>query len=271
MSYSNEPVLPSKIFLYGESSSKNLSIVEISSYIGSRTGLKVEKRNDFLQLFGRERVEPLAKELASCKVRNLDGKEDREPLYGEISVEKRLLTNKDLKLPGILYDGVKLQKVLRPLIPEEEMNLDNAHLIFTNRLFATFDDDDKRFHARVVLAGYPSMISTSGIVEAPAKPKGFYAAKHKLGSLGVEAAEMIKEQYKDEIIDYEDERLTEVLKGYAMQALFYHMMGEPFCEIKQCRLFNAHWQSEVIEAQLDGDRYCERHEEALRKVKNARG
>lgn len=268
MSYSNDLLLPSKILLYDEPLLKNFRLNEIGDYIELKTGLNVELREDFLRHYKPKDVDVLAKSLASSKVKSLERREEFEPMHGEINIEKRLLTNPDLKLPGILYDGLQLYKIFQSLIPKDEMSLRNVHIIFTDRLFATFDEDDRRFHARVILCGYPSIISTSGIVEAPAKPRGFYAAKQKLGSVAIEILEAIKEQYKGEFIDYDDERLTEVMKGYAMQALFYHIINEPFCQSKHCRLFNAHWQSELIEAQLRNDRYCVRHNEILEKVKN---
>lgn len=268
MTYSNEFQLPSKIFLYNEPSTKNLKLNEIASYIEEKTGLITELRKSFFQHHKPKDVADVAKRLAASKVRSLDKIEEFEPLLGEVHVEKRLLTDPDFSLPGILYDGFRMHSVYQHMIPEEEKKLDYAHMIFTNRLFATFDQNDKRYHARVIICGYPSIISTSGIVEAPAKPKGFYVAKQKLGSLGLEAIDALKEEYKGEFMDYDDERLTEVMKGYAMQAFFYHVINDPFCDSKQCRLFNAHWQSEVIEAQLKDDKYCERHRKMLEKVKH---
>jgi hypothetical protein len=42
-----------------------------------------------------------------------------------------------------------------------------------------------------------------------------------------------------------------VLKGYVLQAVFYQATGEAFCDDPDCRLFNAHWQEEVLRAQRD--------------------
>ncbi len=54
--------------------------------------------------------------------------------------------------------------------------------------------------------------------------------------------------------------MTEVIKGYLLQALFYHAAGDPFCPDENCRLFNAHWQEQLIRAQLgDGAELCSRH------------
>ena len=64
-----------------------------------------------------------------------------------------------------------------------------------------------------------------------------------------------------------DPRLTELLKGYTMQAVFYHLFAEPFCDNPDCRLFNAHWQEEMIKAQLQGADFCRRHRELLEGFK----
>jgi hypothetical protein len=100
-------------------------------------------------------------------------------------------------------------------------------------------------------------------VEAPAKPKEYYLKRQ----MGV-PMEMLKEEYQDRFLDHGDVRTAEVLKGYAMQALFFHLFGGPFCEDRDCRLFNSHWQEEVLHAQLDGKyEFCPRHEAMVRALK----
>ena len=80
----------------------------------------------------------------------------------------------------------------------------------------------------------------------------------------------LQEHQKEEIarnlagdfITADDSRMTEILKGYVMQAVAYRETGEPFCADGLCRLYNAHWQSEVLLAQLGGDyEYCAEHRE----------
>jgi hypothetical protein len=111
--------------------------------------------------------------------------------------------------------------------------------------------------------GIPSIISTTGVVEAPAKPREYYLLKQQYGMLGKDPLEL-KDRFKGRFIDYEDERLTEVMRGYAMQAVFYSLIGDPFCEDKGCRLYNAHWQEELIFAQLEGEyEFCPRHTELI--------
>ena len=108
-----------------------------------------------------------------------------------------------------------------------------------------------------------TVISTTGLIEAPARPREYYLLKQQYERLGRDLLEL-KERFKGRFLDYEDERLTQVIKGYAMQAVFYHLVGNPFCEDKGCRLYNAHWQEELIFAQLWSTyEFCGQHEEAL--------
>ncbi len=70
----------------------------------------------------------------------------------------------------ILYDGFMMQRLFETMINENESNTDHVHIVFEDRLICTFSEEDWRYHARTIIAGNPSIISTTGIVEAPAKP-----------------------------------------------------------------------------------------------------
>lgn len=143
-----------------------------------------------------------------------------------------------------------------------------AHVAFTSRLPGTFDDADRRYHARAVVLGFPSIISTSGLVEAPAKPRGFYAAKRGLRIDSADVRyEALKQEYAGRFVDYDDPRLTTVATGYAMQALFYHLTREPFCGDEDCVLFNAHWQEELLHAQVESGLLCRRHRKVAEAVR----
>lgn len=137
----------------------------------------------------------------------------------------------------------------------------------TNKLFATLDTDN-RPHIRAAIFGYPSIISTSGIVEGPAKPKEFYLYKQKYLQLGIWDIEeaRLKKKFKSRFIDYADKRTNEVLKGYIAQGLFFYIMGEPFCPQKSCRLYNAHWQEDLIYCQIKSGKFCKSHQKMLEKI-----
>jgi hypothetical protein len=154
--------------------------------------------------------------------------------------------------PTALYDGFELQHLLAPAFQSD------VHIIFTDLLTCTFSEDDWRYHARAVVCGTPSIISTSGIVEAPAKPREFYVSQ-----LGTHS---LKKKLAGRFIDYGDERMTEVATGYVLQALFFFVTdGEPFCENDSCRLYNAHWQEDLIRTQVENPALCARHRSLANK------
>ena len=258
-----------EIFLYDEGVGEEVDIEEIARYLAQKMGrIKIELRgNLFIFNLPQEKVSDYAGKIAGTKIQEV-GQEilpGQEPLYGEIEYEKRRILGKTRAF-GILYDGFHLQRIFREIIPREERRLDFAHIIFTNRLLATWDDNNKRYHLRTSVYGIPAIISTTGLVEAPAKPREYYLLKQQYERLGKDLTEL-KDRFKGSFIDYEDKRLTEVAKGYAMQAVFYSLTGDPFCEDKGCRLYNAHWQEELIFAQLEsGYEFCQRHTHLLRKT-----
>ena len=251
-----------KIVLYGEDEFSS----ELKKYLDERINkADVEARGDFLNYFSSGNNEKIPFKLAEIRVMNVTKPfAYNEPLYGEIEQEKRVIKGES-SASGILYDGFKLHGIFQDIIPKEERGLDSTHIILTDRLIGTFDENDRRYHARTIVCGFPSIISMTGVVEAPAKPREFYIEKQLAGG-DVVAFEEIKKKYVGRFIDYGDARMAEVLKGYAMQAIFYHAFNEAFCEDKGCRLFNAHWQEEMIHAQLEGDEFCKRHEKLAKTL-----
>jgi hypothetical protein len=159
------------------------------------------------------------------------------------------------------------------LIPKDELKFSHLHIIFTSRLIGTWDRNDKRYHARTSVYGFPNLISTAGIVEAPAKPRQFYVLRKALIASGVDkelATEELKAKFKGQFIDYDDDRMTDIVKGYVIQAFFYHTIFDPFCQDMTCRLFNAHWQEDMINAQLEGKEFCERHKDILGRIREGK-
>lgn len=214
-------------------------------------------------------LESLAQGFARAKVRDpFRDFQEFEPLPVEISYEERRLSDPQSRAKGLLYDGPRLLELLRSLLPREEQSLAHLHIIFTNQLFGMYQDDG-RYHAAVILCGFPCLLSTTGIVEAPAKPREYYVLRQQFAALGMgDAAAVLQKELKGRYIDYHDARLTEVMKGYVMQAIMYHLTLEPFCEDPNCRLYNAHWQEEVIQAQLKGPyEFCPRHQRLIEELK----
>lgn len=230
--------------------------------------MSMKVREDFVRYHYQGSPKELAWKVARTKVRNISKPfVSSDPLIGEIKFEEKLIKRPDKRMSGILYDATRLQLVMRDLIPPNELSLKVVHILFTSRLFGTFDSVDRRYHARVVLCGYPSMISTSGIVEAPAKPREYYILKQKLKTYGRDVpVEVLEEQIEGRFLDYDDPRLTEVMKGYALQALLYSITFDPFCKDSSCRLFNSHWQEEVLVAQLGKKEFCSEHLSLIKQI-----
>jgi len=253
-----------KIILYNEGSGEELDIEEIAEYLREKLGkVPVGTRGNPLTFYS-EKSSDYARKLASIKIQDASRKiaSEQEPLYGEIEYEKRRILGKTRAF-GVLYDGFHLHRVFSELIPRGERSPGFVHIFFTNRLFATWEEVDKRYHVRTSVYAFPSIISTTGLIEAPAKPREYYFLKQQYERLGKDLIEL-KDSFKGRFLDYEDKRLTEVMKGYAMQAVFYSLTGDPFCEDKSCRLYNAHWQEELIFAQLEsGYEFCGQHAKIL--------
>lgn len=264
--------VPRVAYLYEDPSAPTLDLREVGSYLDATLGIPVELRREFLVHHGRGDVEDLARAIAAAKVRHLDRAfVPSEPLYGEVQFELRLLRDPTKRVPGILYDGFRYANVLRGLLPTEERRMDVLHVALGHRLLGTFDDDG-RYHARAVVCSIPSIVSTSGLVEAPAKPKAYYRVKAQLSmALGAVPFDAAKEPFEGQFLDYDDARLTEVAKGYALQCAMYHITKEAFCDVRACRLFNAHWQSELLAAQVESGRLCAKHDRWARQVRRLAG
>lgn len=242
---------------------EGVDVSVLAGYLLTTFGAEVSMKDDFWATH-LDKKESLALELASIRVLNSSKNElNDEPLEAEIDFEKRRLERPSVKSGGIFYDATRLVSLYWRLIPEESRRNNVCHLILTRELFGTWDKDDLRWHARAVMLGYPCLVSTAGVVEAPAKPTEFY----QMRNAGVDIASL-KEQMGELFIDYGDERMTEVLKGYCAQAVFYSMTRHAFCDDPGCRLFNAHWQIELIYAQIGGPyEFCEKHTNMIKKLK----
>jgi len=253
-----------QIFIYSDHPSKALSIKEVIDYLSSYS-FTVKDRGNFFEFLSltEEGLLDLGRKIAGTKVldMSLPLDETYEPNYREIDLELKRIKGNETYL-GVLYDGLWLQRIFYKILAEKipggfESGL--IHIIFTGRLFGTFEA--KRYHARVVLTGLPSLISTSGIVEAPARPKEYYWLKAGLiqGGKDVRELDLV---YRGKLIEYDDPRITQVLRSYTLQAISYETTGSPFCDDPSCCLYNSHWQEEVLKAQLEG-KLCSSHRDII--------
>jgi len=254
--------VPSIIELYEEGDLNVLNIKELGQYLKEKTKVPFRLRGDVYK-GSKKRISKIAQRFASIKVKDPSRRyAEGSPFQAEVDYEKRRIRDSQWQIVGLLYEGSLYQEIISDLILKKKLDVEHCVILFTNQLFGTWDRDDRRYHARVSLYGFPNLISITGLVEAPAKPKGFYIKK-QMGT----PVEWLREEYKGQFLDYGDMRITEVLKGYAMQALFFHLFGNPFCEDPDCRLFNSHWQEEVLHSQLDGQyEFCPKHEAVLQDL-----
>ena len=164
-----------------------------------------------------------------------------------------------------LYDGFVMQKMFAEMIPIAELSLDHIHIILTTLLTCTFSEDDWRYHGRAVICGTPSIISITGIIEAPAKPREFYLAQ--LDGMAAADNGSLKKKFAGRFIDYNDEnKITAASINYALQVIFFFITsGEPFCNHKDCRLFNAHWQEDLIHT-IEKRTLCNHHRNLAKNV-----
>jgi len=250
--------------MYEEPTVPEIQLKKIKKFITDTfpIEIEIEIRKNFFQFPNEEMFEKIA------NTRIFDFKKrfkKHVPTIDDIQTEKE---NKDMSKNEdmILYDGFELQKIITKFIPINENIDDILHIVFTNKLTCTFDERDFRYHARALIGSNPAIISTTGIIEAPAKPKQYYL--DLMTSFSKEKIEEVKRKFKDKFLEYHDSRLHEIVEGYLLQSIIYYETGEPFCDNKECRLFNAHWQKDLFYSQIENKKFCKKHLETINKFKN---
>jgi len=53
-----------------------------------------------------------------------------------------------------------------------------------------------------------------------------------------------------------------------LQSIMYYETGESFCDNKECRLFNAHWQKDLFYTQIENKKFCKKHLETINEFRN---
>ncbi|MBI4131929.1 MAG: hypothetical protein HY476_05500 [Nitrosarchaeum sp.] len=252
----------SKIFLYDEPAVSQIQPGRLAGFLKETFPVKVEIRENILKFAKKD----TAAKIASCRIFNpRKPYEKHKPSTDEILFEEANFEDTAKTENIIMYDGFELQKVLTELIPNEETSSDLFHIFFTNKLTCTYDCNDYRYHGRAVIGANPSIISTTGIIEAPAKPREYYLDLISNYTQGINV-ESIKEKYKGTYLEYNDIRLSKIIEGYLLQAIFYFETGEAFCDKTECRLFNAHWQKDLLYSQLENGKLCETHQQVLKRL-----
>lgn len=251
-----------KIILYDEPTVPEINLKNLKNFLEKTFPITVEIRDNILKQASKD----TARKIAECRIFELRKDfQKHNPTLEEITFEESNFGDTANTENIVMYDGFHLQKVLSELIIESENKKDIFHIFFTNKLTCTYDNSDYRYHGRALIGANPSIISTTGIIEAPAKPRGYYLELMTNFTQGINV-NTVKEKYKGEYLEYHDLRLSRIVEGYALQAIFYYETGESFCEEKNCRLFNAHWQKDLLHSQLDVGNLCQKHQQILENI-----
>ena len=231
----------------------------IADWLDERIDADVTVRDRFLDLY---RTDDLAERFAEARVLSPYERETGNTMLGIVRYEERALEAPERE-GGVLYDGLQVQRALNAAVPEAQGGLETLHVVLLDRAIGTWGDHDGRWHKRVTVLGQPALISVPGLYEAPAKPEEYYKEKQKHALLSGDAPprEVLENQVEGDFLIDEDPRTTDALKGYVLGAYHYLETGEPFCEEEGCRLFNAHYHEEVIDAQLREPAFCADHAE----------
>lgn len=247
----------SRIFLYDEPSVPQINLDGLANFLEDTFRVSTIKRKSIFDGMTND----TAAKLAASRIYNFRSPfEPHKPTEDEVRFEMRQAKNTG---DGIVaYDGFEFQNIISQELASEETSMEDFHLVFTEKLTCTFDDSDYRYHGRALIGSNPSIISTTGILEAPAKPRQYYVDLMANYAQGMNL-DAIKEKYKGTYLEEGDERLGKVIEGYAMQALFYYITGKPFCDLLDCRLNNAHWQRDLLYSQIEYGRLCPTHEQIL--------
>ena len=250
----------SKILIYDEPSVPEIQVKQLAKFLKNKFEVDVEIRKNIFN----DSTELIARKLAACKIFETKKPfEIHNPDYDEVEFEKALNADTSKLKNIIMYDGFEIQKIITELVPNNELEQEFFHVVLTNRLTCTYDYNDYRYHGRALIGANPSVISTTGIIEAPAKPREYYIELISNITQGLNI-DSIKKKYSGTYLEYHDQRLSRIIEGYLLQAISYYLTGDAFCENKECRLHNAHWQKDLLYSQLESGKICEKHHEIFR-------
>lgn len=188
-------------------------------------------------------------------------------------------------VPPPIYDGFEVCKTAaeRVCSTEKSTGGDTLDIIFTNALVCTFGYDNYRYHARMLVGANPFLISIPGMVEAPARSKEYHvrnlmrvlaAGESGCGRETESGCRVTKEPVKRgehaegqyDYITRNDPRIPDIAEGCILQAIAYYETGDAFCTDRTCRMYNAHWQSELINTQVTEPRFCEKHQKIIKRM-----
>ena len=261
----------SKIFLYDEPAVQEIQISNLKNFLLYTFPVEVEVKECVFHNLDEKDIE----KISCCRVFDTTSPfKKHTPNKQEIDFEKNVC--KDTKLMEntikvedaeriedvVMYDGFQIQNAISTTISQDYLIQNNLHIVFTNKLTCTYDNLDHRYHGRTVICSNPAIISTTGMIEAPAKSREYYleAMKYKVQGLDIKS---VKKNHSGEFLDYHDQRLSKIAEGCLLQAIFYYITGDAFCDSLDCRLNNAHWQKDLIYSQIKISKLCKKHQKIL--------
>jgi hypothetical protein len=254
-----------KIFFYRDGNVPDIDIDKLKNDL-SEYGFDVSINGDIFSSLNSDLIEKYAEMFAKSRVLQANSRSlNDNPLYGEIKYEKNRIQVTSSSA-GILYDALELSYIYIEIIKKELLKKNILHIIFTNRLFGNWEESDLKYHARVSLYSVIHLISSSGLIEAPARDREYYLLKFQFDELG-DYSDIEEKNSDKRWLEYGDKRINDAVLNYVFQAIFFQMFGEPFCKDKNCCLYNAHWQIEIINIIDNKERkFCDKHN-IFKKVK----
>lgn len=218
--------------------------------------IEVEIKEEFIPLFFKNR-EDFNKYIQDYLVKNI-----RTPLNPNSETKP---VDEDANLIQF-YDGNLILKNIFSLMKQEIYDdRDALNVIFIDFLIGTWDLSSKKYHLRTSILSNLSIISIPGLIHAPARPRDYYLMKemYKKHNFDLEEVEL---KFSGKFLTENDVRLTEVSTGMVLQAISFNLDGESFCENKNCRLFNAHWQADLIHSQIENKKLCLYHQNKIKEL-----
>jgi len=258
-----------KIILYDEPSVSEINVYELVNFLKHTFPVEVIVKDNFFKEFTSQQIQKVS-ETRIFEIQNTFRRHN--PSQTDLELEEQFCKNSKImeqtKKPEevdsisevIMYDGFEIQKIIRENLQDFENQ--TLHVILTNRFTCTYDESDARYHGRAVICANPAIISTTGMIEAPAKSSEFYIEAMANRAQGQDI-KSVKEKHEGEFLEYHDERLSKVIEGYLLQVIFYLLTGESFCDYMDCRLNNSHWQRDLLYSQIEIRKLCDKHQKIL--------
>ncbi len=267
-------MIPSKdsfsVYFFFEGSEGERLSGEIAKELHSIFGITVKSCIPLFPLPDEKQYEELATRLVLMRIINPFSQfqeKNRTPTPVELQYEKKRIVNNAAPAYGVPYDGFEYAVMTWEIVNRKiKASLNTTCIVITDQLLMTYDENDLRYHARYLILWQPSVISIGGLVEGPAKPRSYYLDRLQMSTLAqADVADAIaKVRHSGKYLAHGDPRIAVVAAGCALQAIFYQLLGEGFCSSPECRLYNFHFQEDLIRVHASRSiNLCDTHHRML--------